>query len=280
MRPGLLRGARAPAGPLLLLGSGLLLAVAVFGGGGSAYPELAGIGSLALLAAAVTLALGFWGVLEWPELDRAGKTAVLLLTAFVLWNGLSVLWSFTPDRSWEYFNRGAVYLAFVVLGLFVGASLPRAARSVAVMVTILIAAALGWALLGKVVPNVFPDGARIARLRDPIGYWNGLALLAAVALPLGLWLAIRREHARLLRTGGAVLLFVAAVTLFLTYSRGGVVVALVVSAVLLAISRERVEAVAALAISLLPAIALAASRAPVSRQRKRGRRRSSRPTRR
>jgi hypothetical protein len=258
MHAGLVRGAGAPAGPLILLASGLLATLALFAGDGSAYGALAGIGTLALVAAGTALTLGFWGVLPWPELDRAAKALVLLLAAFVVWNVLSVLWSITPDRSWEYFNRGFVYLAFTVLGLFLGAALPQPARSVAALLTVLLSAAIGWALLGKVVPDLFPDGARIARLRDPIGYWNGLALLVAVALPLGLWLAVRREHARLFRVGGAVLLFLATVTLLLTYSRGGVVVALVAVAVFIAMCPERVETVAALAVSLPAAIAIAA----------------------
>jgi O-Antigen ligase len=258
MHAGLVRGAGAPAGPLILLGSGLLAALALFAGDGSSYAALAVIGTAALLAAGAALALGFWGVLPWPELDWAGKALVLLLAAFVVWNGASVLWSITPDRSWEYFNRGSVYFAFGVLGLFLGAALPQPARSVAALLTVLVAAVIAWALLGKVVPDLFPDGARIARLRDPIGYWNGLALIAALALPLGLWLAVRTEHARVLRAAGAVLLFLATVTLLLTYSRGGVVVALAAVAVFIAICPERVEAVAALVISLPAAIAIAA----------------------
>jgi hypothetical protein len=257
MHAGLVRGAGAPAGPLII-GSGLLAAIALFAGDGSSYAALAGIGTVVLLAAGTALTLGCWGVLPWPELDWAGKALVLLLAAFVVWNGVSVLWSITPDRSWEYFNRGFVYLAFTVLGLFLGSALPQPARLVAALFTVLLASVIAWALLGKVVPDLFPDAARIARLRDPIGYWNGLALIAALALPLGLWVAVRREHARVLRAAGAVLLFLAAVALLLTYSRGGVVVALAAVAVFIAICPERVEAVAALAISLPAAIAISA----------------------
>ncbi|HEV3479934.1 MAG TPA: O-antigen ligase family protein [Gaiellaceae bacterium] len=258
MHPGLLRGAGAPAGPLLLVGSTLLIALALFAGDGSEYEGLVGIGTVAFVAAAAAAALGFWGLISWPRLGRSGYAALLLLAAFVLWNGLSVVWSIQPDRSWEYFNRGVVYLALLVLGLFVAASLPRAPTAVAWVLTALLAAAMGWALLGKVVPDLFPDGERIARLREPIGYWNGLALLAALALPLGVWLGVRKEHPRVLRVAGPVLLFVATVTLFLTYSRGGVLVALATVAASVAVFAERVEAIAALAVSLVPAAVLAA----------------------
>src|SRR5437868_2975856 len=81
--------------------------------------------------------------------------------------------------------------------------------------------AVGWALLGKVFPSLCPDGARVARLRDPIGYWNALALVCAIALPLGLWLWTRRD--RRVRVAGIVLLYLAVIALVLTYSRAGVV---------------------------------------------------------
>jgi hypothetical protein len=232
--------------------------VAFFAGGGSTYAPLVGIGGAAVAFAAAGLALSFFGVVPWPSLDRAGLACLASLTGLVLWMGLSVLWSVTPDRSWEYLNRGLVYLAFAVLGLLIAATVPGAVRLVAVGLTVLIAAVIVWALAGKVVPALYPDGERIARLRDPIGYWNGLALLAAMALPLGLSFAVRREYARAVRTGAVVLLFGAAVALLLTYSRGGVLVALLVIAAFLAISAHRLEAVVALLLALLPAIAVAA----------------------
>jgi O-antigen ligase len=216
------------------------------------------IGGVALALAAASLALGFSGRVPWPELDRAGNAFVLLLGAFVLWNGLSVLWSVTPDRSWEYMNRGVVYLAFTALGIFAGASGAKGTRSVAAGLTILLAAVIAWALLGKIVPAFFPDGDRIARLRDPIGYWNGLALLGAVVLPLAGWVAVRRDHRPWLRVGGVVLLFLTTVALLLTYSRGGAIVALVAVAVFVALCAERAEAVAALVISSAPAFLIAA----------------------
>jgi tetratricopeptide (TPR) repeat protein len=256
MHAGLLRGAAAP-GPALLLGSGVLVAFALFAGDGSSYGSLVWIGALALLAAGVLLALSLWGVLPWPRLDRAGLACVVLLAALVVWMGLSVVWSVAPDRSWDYANRGLVYLAFLVIGLVVGAADRRAVQAAAGGLAALLAAVLVWALAGKVIPSLFPDGARIARLREPIGYWNGLALLAAMALPVGLWLAVRREHHRILRAAAVVLLFLSAATLLLTYSRGGVVVALVTLAAYMALTRLRVEAIAALVISMPPAIALA-----------------------
>src|SRR5215210_4566516 len=155
MRAGLPRGLGEPAGPLLLLTSGVLVALALFAGGGSTYARLAWIGGASLLVAAAALALGLWGILRWPRLDRPALLFVALLAAFVTWSALTVLWSVTPDSSWEYANRGFVYFAFVVLGLLVGAAVPRPALALAGGLTILLASVLLWALAGKVVPDLF-----------------------------------------------------------------------------------------------------------------------------
>lgn len=258
MDAGLPRSVGELAHPVLLAGVGTLVAVAMFAADGSSYGPVVWLGGAAIVLAATVLVLAWLGLVAWPGVDRAGAAFVILFAVFVGWSGLTVVWSVTPDASWQYLNRELVYLAFLVLGLFVGARGGRVVPLVAAGLAGLIAAVLLWALAGKVVPDLFPDGERIARLRDPIGYWNGLALLAAMALPLGLWGVVRREHHRLARVGAVVFLFVAGVSLLLTYSRGGVVVALVALGAYLALSRQRVEAIAALAIAGVPAIAVSA----------------------
>ena len=41
----------------------------------------------------------------------------------------------------------------------------------------------------------------MARLREPVGYWNALALIADIALVLGLWLGATRARAVARRRG-------------------------------------------------------------------------------
>src|ERR671936_3220190 len=207
-------------------GVAALLFWTLFFGGGSRDLSLAWLGTATVLAATAMLAAALLGTLAWPELDRTGLAFVALAGLFVLWNGASISWSLDPDRSWAYTNRGVVYLAFACLGLFVGAVVPRAPRAVAAALVLLLAGVLGWALLGKVVPPLFPDGGRLARLRSPIGYWNALALLADCAVALGLWLAARREHRPAVRVAGVVLLYASVVSILLAYSRAGVLVAI------------------------------------------------------
>src|ERR671936_166067 len=218
------------AAPLLLGAGGCLAAAAALFSAGSSDGRLVWLG-LAALVLAAALGVGILAGLPRPAPGGEAVGALGLFTAFVCWNGLSVLWSIEPDRSWDYFNRGLVYLAFALVGVAVGANVPRAPRFWAFVLSATIALALGWALLGKAVPALDSSG-RIARLSSPIGYWNALALLFDLALPLALWLAARREHPHWLRAAGVVYVYALVVGLLLTYSRGGVAVAAGVGALL------------------------------------------------
>src|SRR6266540_2470642 len=214
------------AAPLLLGAGGCLAAASALFSNGSSDGRLVWLG-LAALALAAVLAAG-------------------VLAAFVCWSGISVLWSIEPDRSWDYLNRGLVYLAFAAVGLALGAYVPRAPRVWAFVLSGVLALALGWALLGKAFPALGSESGRIARLSSPIGYWNALALLFDMALPLALWLAARRDHPHWLRTAGVVFLYALVMGLLLTYSRGGVVVAGVAVAAWLAFGAPRLESAAVL----------------------------------
>jgi O-Antigen ligase len=170
---------------------------------------------------------------------------------------VTMIWSIAPDRSWGYLNRGAVYVAFCLLGLVVAANVRMPARVVAGGLAVLLFGVVGWTLLGKVFPSLFPDGARVARLRSPIGYWNALALACALALPLGLWVATRRSWRRAPRVGGVLLLYLAVIALVLTFSRAGILVAAVAVLLWLVFVPERLESFGALLVSVVPGAAVA-----------------------
>src|SRR6266516_1684585 len=167
---------------LLVLGAagGLAGASALFSAG-SSTSRLMWLGLSARVLSGGGATLG--GLGWWPGPGRWGLIALALLVAFVSWCGISILWSIEPDRSWDYLNRGLVYMAFAVVGLAVGAFVPRAARLWASVLAVVVALALGWALLGKAIPWVDGSG-RIARLSSPVDYWNGLGLLFDFGLPL------------------------------------------------------------------------------------------------
>jgi hypothetical protein len=222
----------------LLAAVGIVLAWAVLDGHGSRDGALATAGILAIACAAAGVALGLRGALPLPRLDRAGAVTVGAAAALTLWAGLSIWWSIAGDLSWAWLARGLVYLAFLVLGALAGA-LDAGARRLAALLALVCAAALGWALLGVAVPSLFPDGDRIARLREPVGYWNALALLADGALALGLWVARSPRVAG--RVAGLLLVYGAALAVLLTQSRAGLVGALAVLGLWLALSDERLD---------------------------------------
>src|SRR5438067_49492 len=213
---------------LLLTGAALF-----FGGGpgGGSVPWIGGAGLFLLL-----VLFAFRGV-------PGGWPAVLPLAALVAWSGVSVWWSILGSRSWDYANRGFVYLLVATLGLW----LAGRRRELAYGLAALLGAVVVWSLAGKVLPFLYGDYGRVARLRGPVGLWNQLALLADFALPLALW---RRGRS------GVLLGYAWIVALLLTYSRGGVLTAIVVLVAWFVLTDERVESAVVLAAASLPAFAV------------------------
>ena len=211
-------------------------------------------------AIAALLVAGGWSALALAgRAPQPGGGAVLLglLLATAAWAGLSVAWSVAPDRSWAELNRTLVFAAFLVVGLLLGACGPRACRWAAAALVAALAAAVVWALAGKAIPALFPDGGRTARLRDPIGYWNALALAADMLLVLALQLAAT-GRSRAAVAGGAILAYAAGVAVLLAASRAGVAAAVLGVALWLWLWRDRVEARCSRSLPLIPAAALAA----------------------
>lgn len=234
-------------GAVCLAAIGFLLFSVLFFGHGPGDDSLFWIGGSAVLLVAIAIGGSMVGALPRPSAGRSGSLVVALLFGFAVWSGLSILWSIEPDRSWAYLNRELVYVAFAVLGVYAG-SLVRV-RVLAGALAILLGLVFAWALLGKIVPGLYEDYGRVARLRAPIGYWNALALLGDAALPLGMWVAARRGSSHRVRAAGVLLLYGAMVSMLLTYSRGGLVVGVVAVAVWLLIGTGRIESLAALAVS-------------------------------
>jgi len=228
------------AAPLLLGAAGALAGVSALFSAGSSGGRLAWIGLAAICLAAAVGAGALFG-LPRPALSRDALVALGSLLALVAWNGISVVWSIEPDRSWAYLNRGLVYFALLAFGLWLGPWV----REWAYVLAGVLALPLGWALLGKAIPALGASG-RIGRLSSPIGYWNALGLLFAMALPLALWLAARREHPHWLRSAAVVYLYALIVGLLMTYSRGGVLAAGVAAVLWIALGSPRIESAAAL----------------------------------
>ncbi|MEZ5100760.1 MAG: O-antigen ligase family protein [Thermoleophilia bacterium] len=243
---------------LLACAGGTLLGASALAGGGSSDDAVPWIGGGALGVCAVIAALAVAGRAPWPSARPAALASLTLFALLVAWLGGSIAWSYGPDLSWGAFNRGLAYLGLLLVGFAAGSLLPQATRVVASGLALTVAAATTWALAGKIDPGLFEDGARAARLRAPVGYWNALALLLAFGIPLGLWLATRREHRAAVRALGVGLVLLVVPALLLTGSRGGILVAILVAIGWVALVPWRLESFAVLALGGIPGLVVGA----------------------
>ncbi len=237
-----------------LLAGGLLLG-AMFAGDGSDVGGILPVGGAAVVALAVALVLAALGRLPAPRVGRSGVVLVCGVVGLTLWIGITMSWSIAGDRSWDAFNKATAYSAFLGIGVVLAAvGRQVGARLAAWVLSLVLGVTLTWALLAKAIPSLDPEGDRVARLREPVGYWNALAILADVAIVLGLWLGTERGHRRAVRVLGALLVYVATLALLLTLSRAGVVVGVVVLALWLVVGRERLQSGLLLVASSGPAL--------------------------
>jgi tetratricopeptide (TPR) repeat protein len=204
-------------------------------------------------------AIGTWWVLAlgvvlgwWPsrERSRAGTAVVVMLAAFALLTLASALWSTNDADAFSEFNRVGFYFGGFVLVLQAAhrAPLHRVADGIALGLTAVVALALFSRITPEVVSEpglaeALPVGT--TRLSYPIGYWNGLAILTALSLPLLLRAAASPGHS-IPRALAAAPLPAAAATIYLASSRGGIATATIGTAVYLALSRFRWRVVSAL----------------------------------
>jgi len=207
---------------------------------------------LVLLGAAV-------GALPVTRVTRAGWVALALLAGLALWTAFGFLWTESSERTATELARVLTLLGVFALATF--AQGRDALRRTAVGVGAAIAVVAALALLSRLRPEWFPESAtgeflRASswRLNYPLGYWNGLAGLIAVGVPLVLWMA---AHARSLagQALAAAALPVMATAAFFTFSRGGAAAAALAVCVLLALHPRRLELLVA---AIVPAAASAA----------------------
>ena len=126
--------------PLLAGVSAGLVAAAVLFSKGSSDDPLIWIGGLAIAFAAAAAVSAAVGSLAVPALSALALATVGCFAGLVVWQGFSMLWTIEADRTWNYFNRALVYLAFLVLGLALG-TMRRAPRFAAGWLAVVTAAA-------------------------------------------------------------------------------------------------------------------------------------------
>ena len=230
---------------LLLLPAVLLFTLAYDNGGYS----LASRASWAILVWWV-LVLG--AVVGWWRrgLDRSAALVAGALAGFALVTLASGVWGPSWEHALVEFDRVTLYLGVFLLAAIAPRATwtPRLCDGVAVGIV----SVLAVALLSRFVPDLFSDrGAAealptaVTRLSFPVGYWNGLAILAALAVPLLLRLAASKEHVAFRAIAVGALPVVPAVA-YLASSRGGFAVAAVAGLSYLILAERRWWVAAAL----------------------------------
>jgi hypothetical protein len=230
---------------------GLVLFLGLEGGG---YDPLVHdqVGIAVWWALLATVAVG---LLPRRRLGPAALAALGLLTAFALWIGLSLVWTESVEKTLTDFARALSYVAVFALVL-----LSRDGRETQRLIGAVAAAIVAVAvvaLLSRLHPDWFPTAQQTGkilesedRLSFPLNYWNALAALTAIGVPLLLQLASGARWI-LTRAAAAAALPAMVLVLYLTLSRGGIGATAIAVLVFLVVAADRLPKLVPLAIAAL-----------------------------
>ena len=248
-------------------------AYAVFADGAIGLPEEPRL-QIGLALIAIVAAVGW--LLSGTLALRAPATAwvgVGLLALFAAWCAVTLLWSVAPDNTWAHVNRAFAYTVVVVLAIAAGSSAPRAIERLAVGWLVVAVTCALYAIGGKVIPGVhllgidFNHTAVASRLRAPLEYWNALALVCVLAIPIALRLATEMALTARARLSALGALFILVLCLGMTYSRGGMIALAVALTAMTALGGARLRGLAVVGVvglATAPVFALAFTRSALT----------------
>jgi hypothetical protein len=201
---------------------------------GGFFPTSWGWASVALFLVAVALlVVGGMPQLRPLEMLVLGATGALSVWIFV-----SSAWSVSVTRSMLEGERSLVYVGGALVALLL--SRRAGGRAIVIGTWLAVWSVCTYSLLTRLFPRQFgvsADALAGNRLSAPVGYWNGLALFAAVGVLLALGLAARAHVA--LRMAAAASAIVLTLTLYFTFGRGGWIALFVGFVVAVVIDRRR-----------------------------------------
>lgn len=184
------------------------------------------------------------------QTSRAELVYIGALSALCCWTALSLLWTATTTQTVYEVERTGSYLAFA-MALMIFArrkQLEIVIGSILTAITVLCAYGLATRFFPDRLISYDPSGSY--RLSEPVGYWNALALLAALGCILGVGCAARARRP-ILRGLAAATLPILAATLYFTFGRGGWVALFLGLGFLLIVDKRRLQLIAA-ALPALP----------------------------
>jgi hypothetical protein len=212
--------------------------------------HIAGLGAWLLVVVLIVFGAG--------SSARVGRPIYLIagpLGALVIWSALSSFWSGSVELSVIEADRAFVYLGFLLAAFLLAQtkeSRERFAEGIAIGLAVVVLAGLGSRLLPHVIDVTQGLGSG-PRLRYPLGYWNANATMGAIAVGMLLWMS-RGARWGALRWLSVAVIPAALLTLYFTYSRGGLITLAVACGCLLILSADRLWLLATLAIGGLGAL--------------------------
>ena len=166
------------------------------------------------------IAIGVW---PFVRASREMLVAGACLAALAAWTLISAAWAPSGETALSEFDLAALYLGIFLLTVVASSRLDAHRWADGIALGIVAVAVL--AVASRCFPSVFSSktaetAALSSRLAYPVGYWNGLAALVALGVPLLLRAALapRSTLIRALSLAGFPVL---GATIYLTSSRGG-----------------------------------------------------------
>lgn len=211
----------------------------------------------------------WWAVLlvcvtPWARrVTPVGWAAAAALALFTLWSAIGLPASESAERTFAEVQKLALYLGILVLGLFAQSWAP--ARFTVFGLALGVGLIASLAVLSRMYPASFPVNelgeflpSIARRLAYPLNYWNALATMLAIGVPLFLAAA---TSARSLAAQGlaAAALPVTGLAIFLAVSRAGTGVLVLGILVFLVLTPRRLWALGTLVVGGVGAAILIAS---------------------
>ena len=242
----------ASAVPLIL--GAALVGVAFGAEGGTELTRTSVTGVLMVLASGAVIVVAFlWGRTGAIH----GMTTLLLFALLAFLTAVSILWSIVPELSYVEAGRTFAYLA-VFAAAVAGARLaPRAAPQLLLGLLIGAIVPVAYALASRVWPGALAENEVSNRLGQPFDYWNAVGCVAAMAVPITLWLGSRRAGPAIARVVAYPAMGVCVLAILLTQSRGAAAAAAVGAVAWFALVPLRLRSLPVLVLPLVAGSAVA-----------------------
>jgi len=177
---------------------------------------------IVLVSGLIVAAVFLWG----RRRTSHGVTTLLLFTLLAFLTAVSVLWSITPELTYIEAGRTFAYLALFCAGVAAGRLAPKAAPALLIALLIGAVVPVTYGLASRVWPAALAENEVSNRLGQPFDYWNALGCVAAMAVPVALWLGSRRTGSSTARMLAYPAMGACVLAILLTQSRGAAAAAL------------------------------------------------------